>query len=158
MVLLGGYMGFFDKLLQGLGFESSGEKVQENVKKKKEKKQVEFVEEVSSVAENLEEKTDVSSSGAEFEELAEKDVEIAEEIISRPQKRKRKVEKFYPQTQAEVEEVLLRFKTHCNVIINLSAFNQSDILRALDFIAGYAKCLDAKVKKISDEAFLLELK
>lgn len=117
-------MGFFDKILQGLGFEGEDDSCTAPRIGEKEKKEL-----ISDFDSKLDLKT----------------------------KKKRKLIKFAPKSQSEVEKILEDLKYNNDVIINLEYFNDSDVLRAMDFIAGYCKCLGASIKKIDEYTFSLEL-
>ncbi|MDD4815904.1 MAG: cell division protein SepF [Clostridia bacterium] len=70
-------------------------------------------------------------------------------------KKEKKVVEISPQNQQGVQSAIDFLKAGNSIKIDLSAFSENDIFRAMDFVWGACYCLGANIKKLSDTTFLL---
>lgn len=141
-------MSFFSKILKGLGFEDDDEEQKPKpVKQKKEKS-----------------KPVRASFDLTTEEVAPKEPE--------PQPQEQQQQPSQPQTiqqqpsfnldiikvqsQIEVQNVVKKIKNGERVIINLSALNEQDLTRSLDFLTGAVYALDKAMQKVDNSIFIIQ--
>ena len=134
-------MGFFDKILSAIGFESEEEDVEYEEKPRAEKKRKR--EDLTSAKFDLSKEIEPSSRelsrfGTNNEEEDEEDLEI-----------------HTPESQSDIERLLIKVKNGENALINLANFSEEDRVRALDFISGALFLLNRKIKKIEGTLFLI---
>lgn len=150
-------MGFFDKILQGLGFEG-----EESDKKEEKTLNTEKVtnQKIETEYQNINNEEKIFTPQKKFENLEDNSSieNLLNSVIQEKNPAQRNTIKVRPNTQTEVETYLGQLKFENNLIMDLSSFNEHDIFRAMDFIAGYCKCLNANIKKLDDHTFLLEIK
>ena len=60
-----------------------------------------------------------------------------------------------PQTQEEIEDLVLLFKDGETLSINLEKFDEEDKTRVLDFLFGAAFALGGSLKKTGENSYLL---
>jgi len=116
---------FFDKILKGLGFEGEDEITEKKEKPKK-----------------IEKETKVSN-------------QFNLQELNNNQKQEKKAVEISPQNQEGVQSAIDFLKAGKSVRIDLSAFGENDIFRAMDFVWGACYCLGANIKKINETTFLL---
>ena len=71
------------------------------------------------------------------------------------EKNKKKTIELTPQNQEGVQSAIDFLKAGNEIKIDLSAFGEVDIFRAMDFVWGACYCLGANIKKLSETTFLL---
>ena len=134
-------MGFFDKLLSAIGFENEDE-AEVITKQKKEKKQKSNLTAAKfDLSQEKEESKELSRFGATKREETEEDLKV-----------------YSPDTQTEIEQILLRVKNGENVLLNLTNFSDEDRIRALDFISGALFVLNKIIKKVENNLFMISNK
>jgi len=125
-------MGFFDKMLNALGFEDEGNS-NNKPNEKKEEKEVK----VKMVAVNP--KFDLKNFDEE-----EKD---------------EKEEQFYsPKSQTDVENIANNLIKGENAKVNFMNFSENDRMRALDFLSGVLFVLDGKIEKFDLTTYIFKNK
>lgn len=129
-------MGFFDKILSAIGFESDTEETKP-VKEKKNKK-----EQITNA------KFDLSKN------QTSQDKELSR-FGNKQEKKQEELEVFSPETQNEIEDILKKVENGENVLINLVGFSDEDRIRALDFISGALFILKKNIKRIEGTLFLI---
>lgn len=133
-------MGFFDKILQGLGFEGNNEPVQKKVKKQK-------------VTEDT-----YSGLGAEYNFNKEKELEKQQEMAIEEEVEKDTntgVIMKNPTTQSDVQDIIDEIKNGATIIVNLTGFSAPDRIRALDFLAGALYTLGGKLQPLEGNLYLV---
>lgn len=118
-------MKFFDKLFRAIGFDER-----------------EFEQEEENLGEgkNLKQKREnVVLPNAKFN-LKEKRRELLVQV---------------PQTQEEIEDLVLLFKDGETLSINLEKFDEEDKTRVLDFLFGAAFALGGSLKKTGENSYLM---
>ena len=134
-------MGFFDKLLSAIGFENEDE-AEVITKQKKEKKQKSNLTAAKfDLSQEKEESKELSRFGAVKREETEENLKV-----------------YSPDTQTEIEQILLRVKNGENVLLNLTNFSDEDRIRALDFISGALFVLNKTIKRVENNLFLISNK
>ena len=131
-------MGFFDKILSAIGFENDDETSSKPSKEKKSKK------------ENI---TNAKFDLSKNQESQDK--ELSRFGNNRQEKKEEDLEVFTPETQSEIENILIKVKNGENVLINLSAFSDEDRIRALDFVSGALFILQKNIKRVEGTLFLI---
>jgi len=132
-------MGFFNKILKGLGFED--DKPQER-NKQVTTKNTKPINATYNFEKN--EKKVVK----ENKEQSVKDVEVFGNTFS--------IDVVKIQKQDEVQDVILRLKNGEKLIVNFSELEEMDIVRCLDFLSGAIFVLGKSIKKIESFIFLVE--
>lgn len=122
-------MGFFDKLLQGLGFEGEEE---EPKKAKPKKEKVAQTARGQYVLSNKEE-TAVEKPTQRFYDVA-------------------------PKSQEEVQMAVDFLKNGQSVRIDFTALPESAVFRAMDFVQGSAYALGIVPQKLAEKVFMLSVK
>lgn len=145
-------MGFFDKLLVGLGFEANDstetQSKPQKLKKEKQKKSKTPQREYG-VSFNLYNKQKEDEIQEE-----EKAVNLAEEEIkSRAEKSGFAIE--IPKSQQEIQLIIDKVASNKTVIVNVSGFNATDRIRALDFLAGAIYTLRGKIQPLEGNLYIL---
>lgn len=131
-------MGFFDKILSAIGFENDDETSSKPSKEKKSKKE-NITNAKFDLSKNQEpQDKELSRFGSNKQEKKEEDLEV-----------------FTPETQSEIENILIKVKNGENVLINLSAFSDEDRIRALDFVSGALFILQKNIKRVEGTLFLI---
>ena len=143
-------MGFFSKFLKGLGFEEEEEspKPQKVVEKKKEDKRslatynLKDVEEKIKVEENKQPENtfDVKNNSVETKQ-AEQNSQFDIVNVS---------------SQVEVQTVVKRLKDGEKILINMSALNNEDKTRSLDFLSGAVFALGLSIQKVDGAVYLIQ--
>lgn len=130
-------MGFFDKILSAIGFESDDDEPKPNKDKKNKKEQITSA------------KFDLSKN----QESESK--ELSRFGNTKQDKKEEELEVFSPETQSDIENILTKIKNGENALINLAAFSDEDRIRALDFISGALFILKKNIKRIEGTLFLI---
>ena len=134
-------MGFFNKILKGLGFEDEEEEIpkKQKVKEKKVKK------------ENVTASYDLGKL-AEFEENLQTKVEEPQENNNQPSL---DFELVKVKSQIDVQSVVQKIKQGQKVLINIEQLSQADITRSLDFVSGAVYALGLNLKKVDEKLYLI---
>ncbi|MBQ7884970.1 MAG: cell division protein SepF [Clostridia bacterium] len=140
-------MSFFSKILKGLGFEDDDEEQKPKpVKQKKEKS-----------------KPVRASFDLTTEEVAPKEPEPQPQEQQQPsqpqtiqQQPSFNLDIIKVQSQIEVQNVVKKIKNGERVIINLSALNEQDLTRSLDFLTGAVYALDKAMQKVDNSIFIIQ--
>ncbi len=139
-------MKFFDKILSIIGFDVDEDSQQEPKKQKKPKK--------TKVGEiNLQDTNGETESQKKTDILQQQSAVQSTNSSGNTDK----IINLIPQNQNEVQDAMDILKSGKNIIIDLSAFKASDILRALDFISGVCYCLNARIQRLGETTFALTL-
>ena len=135
-------MGFFDKLLSAIGFENEDEaEVITKQKKEKKQKQTLTAAKFDLSQEKESESKELSRFGVAKKEQSEEDLKV-----------------YSPDTQTEIEQILLRVKNGENVLLNLTNFSDDDRVRALDFISGALFVMNKTIKRVENNLFMISNK
>ncbi|MBQ3494457.1 MAG: cell division protein SepF [Clostridia bacterium] len=119
-------MGFFNKVLKGLGFEDDQPKQQKKVEEKQPQSEVTY---------NIGAQYDLSSTP------------VAEE--------KKQTKEFFPNNQIEVQKIVEYLREEDGAIVDLSGLQNSDYIRALDFLSGAVYVKNGKIQRLDSKKFLL---
>ncbi len=130
-------MGFFDKILSAIGFESDDDEPKPSKEKKNKKEQITSAKFDLSKSQEPESK-ELSRFGNTKQEKTEEELEV-----------------FSPETQTDIENILTKVKNGDNALINLAAFSDEDRIRALDFISGALFIMEKNIKRIEGTLFLI---
>lgn len=130
-------MGFFDKILSAIGFESDDNEPKPSKEKKNKKEQITSAKFNLSKSQEPESK-ELSRFGNTKQEKTEEELEV-----------------FSPETQTDIENILTKVKNGDNALINLAAFSDEDRIRALDFISGALFIMEKNIKRIERTLFLI---
>lgn len=130
-------MGFFDKILSAIGFESDDNEPKPSKQKKNKKEQITSAKFNLSKSQEPESK-ELSRFGNTKQEKTEEELEV-----------------FSPETQTDIENILTKVKNGDNALINLAAFSDEDRIRALDFISGALFIMEKNIKRIEGTLFLI---
>lgn len=130
-------MGFFDKILSAIGFESDDNEPKPSKEKKNKKEQITSAKFNLSKSQEPESK-ELSRFGNTNQEKTEEELEV-----------------FSPETQTDIENILTKVKNGDNALINLAAFSDEDRIRALDFISGALFIMEKNIKRIEGTLFLI---
>lgn len=130
-------MGFFDKILSAIGFESDDNEPKPSKEKKNKKEQITSAKFNLSKSQEPESK-ELSRFGNTKQEKTEEELEV-----------------FSPKTQTDIENILTKVKNGDNALINLAAFSDEDRIRALDFISGALFIMEKNIKRIEGTLFLI---
>ncbi len=130
-------MGFFDKILSAIGFESDDNEPKPSKEKKNKKEQITSAKFNLSKSQEPESK-ELSRFGNTKQEKTEEELEV-----------------FSPETQTDIENILTKVKNGDNALINLAAFSDEDRIRALDFISGALFIMEKNIKRIEGTLFLI---
>ena len=130
-------MGFFDKILSAIGFESDDDEPKPSKEKKNKKEQITSAKFDLSKSQEPESK-ELSRFGNTKQEKTEEELEV-----------------FSPETQTDIENILTKVKNGDNALINLAAFSDEDRIRALDFISGALFIMEKNIKRIEGTMFLI---
>ena len=139
-------MGFFNKILKGLGFEDE-ETIEEKKPKQKEKKQKAKTKVIASYDLNKFEE----ELNNKREEIPEKKEEKTEEEVTNPSFIVVKVSQ-----QENIQEVIDKIKTGQKVIVNIEDMAQADITRSLDFLTGAVYALNLTMEKLDNKIYLIQ--
>lgn len=137
-------MGFFNKILKGLGFED--EDVEEpKTKKIKEKK----------VKNNT--KVTASYNLNELEEEKQPETkEKIEEIQTEKKQEQSEFEIVKASSQEDIQEVVKKIKSGLKVLLNIENLTSADLTRSLDFLTGAVFALDLKIQKLDERIYLIQ--
>ena len=127
-------MGFFDKFLKAIGFESEDEE-QVYEKDKKQKKE--------------------SLTVSKFDLSKTKNTSSAKYNSFKNTQEEQQLEIYSPSSQSELEMLVLKVQKGENVLINLINFAEDDRLRVLDYLSGAMFLLKCKIKKIEGNLYLI---
>lgn len=145
-------MKLLDKFLQGLGFEGENVEYTPVEKKVKEKKVKPEKKTIASINDgmtfNFDKKQEIPTEQEVFEE------ETIEEIASIPQSTAG-FDVEVPKSQAEVQAIVEKVTNGKTIIVNVSGFNATDRVRALDFISGAIYVLRGKIQPLEGNLFIL---
>lgn len=130
-------MGFFDRILSAIGFESDDDAPKPSKEKKNKKEQITSAKFDLSKRQEPESK-ELSRFGNTKQEKTEEELEV-----------------FSPETQTDIENILTKVKNGDNALINLAAFSDEDRIRALDFISGALFIMEKNIKRIEGTLFLI---
>lgn len=130
-------MGFFDRILSAIGFESDDDAPKPSKEKKNKKEQITSAKFDLSKRQEPESK-ELSRFGKSKQEKTEEELEV-----------------FSPETQTDIENILTKVKNGDNALINLAAFSNEDRIRALDFISGALFIMEKNIKRIEGTLFLI---
>ena len=130
-------MGFFDKILSAIGFESDDDEPKPSKEKKSKKEQITSAKFDLSKSQEPESK-ELSRFGNTKQEKTEEELEV-----------------FSPETQTDIENILTKVKNGDNALINLAAFSDEDRIRARDFISGALFIMEKNIKRIEGTLFLI---
>jgi len=135
-------MGFFNKILKGLGFEDE-EKQEKNTK--------EVVKNSKPV-----------NATYNFDKKEKKDKKIKNEKVEIEKeenfstKNNFSIDVVKINNQNEVQNVIERVKYGEKLIVNFSELDDEEIVRCLDFLSGAVYVLEKSIKKIESYIFLVE--
>lgn len=135
-------MGFFNKILKGLGFEDDEEEVAPKPKKKEIK---------------IQQKNDVTASyNLNKIEKQEKHAENKSvQNIEVENKQTSPFEIVKVASQVEVQAVVNKLKQGQTVFVSLQALSSADYARSLDFLSGAVYALGLSLQKVEDKMFLI---
>ena len=139
-------MGFFDKILKGLGFEDEEPTVQKEpkVKVKKTKKP-------NSVTASY------NLNDLEKEQVKEKEQTIKEnETVEESTNETTDFEVVKVISQEQVQMVVNKLKVGKKVLLNIENLSGNDITRSLDFITGAIYALNLKMQKLDEKLYLIQ--
>ena len=140
-------MGFFNKILKGLGFED--EETEEvnpepKTKRKKDKKQNKNI--IASFdLNNLEE-----------EKLPEETAQQPQQIIEESKPQTLDFEVVKVKSQSDVQNAVQKLKEGIKILINIEQLSSADITRSLDFLTGAVFALNLKMQKLDDKIYLIQ--
>ena len=119
-------MGFFSKVLKGLGFEDD----------KPQKPKATEQQNKNEVTYNI---------GAQYDLTTKND----------EPKEKKQTQEFCPTSQVEVQKIVEFLREEDGAIVDLSKLSSQDYIRALDFLSGaiYVKC--GKIQRLDGKKFML---
>ena len=132
-------MGFFNKILKGLGFEDE----EEHAPVKQKPKQKKVKQENVTASYNLEKYTEVE------EKNHEKDVSQEENPPSV------EFEHVKVISQVDVQNVVQKIKRGQSVLINMELMSTADITRSLDFVSGAVYALGLSMQKVDDKLYII---
>lgn len=139
-------MGFFDKILKGLGFEDEEEHIQkepkEKVKKNKKQKSVTATFNLNELeTDNKKESTQEvqQSSNSETHTNPASDFEVIKVA-----------------TQTEVQQVINKLKNGNKILLNTEELVGQDLVRSLDFLTGAVFALNLKMQKLDEKLYLIQ--
>ena len=137
---------FFDKILNIIGFDVDENPKQPKKQRKPNKTKIGEVDlqDISGKVDETEIKK--NSNMLQQQSAVRNSSETTDKIIN-----------LIPQNQNEVQSAMDILKSGKNIIIDLSAFKASDVLRALDFISGVCYCLNARIQRLGETTFALTL-
>ena len=130
-------MGFFDRILSAIGFESDDDAPKPSKEKKNKKEQI------TSAKFDLSKRQEPESK------------ELSRFVNTKQEKTEEELEVFSPETQTDIENILTKVKNGDNALINLAAFSDEDRIRALDFISGALFIMEKNIKRIEGTLFLI---
>ena len=119
-------MGFFNKVLKGLGFEDEKPRPQKKVE----------VQEKNEVTYNI---------GAQYDLTAKQETQTQE----------KKTMEFCPSSQIDVQKIVEYLRNEDGAIVDLSELSNQDYIRALDFLSGAVYVKGGKIQRIENKKFLL---
>ena len=140
-------MGFFNKILKGLGFEDEEEEIvkQPKAKKSKNNKKQSNV----NATFNLNETSEIEKETTE-EQIEEKILENTNQNDSL------EFEVVKVKTQTDIQIVINKLKLGTKVLVNIENLSHEDIVRCLDFLTGAVYALNLKIQKIDEKIFLVK--
>lgn len=142
-------MGFFNKILKGLGFEEEEEKTEKvkpvKTKEKKEKLKPEFA------------SFDLNKDNIDLTEKVEdkKEEIIEEEVKPVTVSTSTSLDIIKVTNQVEVQRVVDKLKNGEQVIVNMSGLSASDLTRSLDFLTGAVYALNRSMQKVDEAIFII---
>ena len=143
-------MGFFNKILKGLGFEDEEENTRSNAKAEKKKK------EKVKVNNNVYASFDLNEEEISQKQKNEKVNEPVQETITEPVQTESSFSIIKVKSQVEVQDVVVKIKSGERVLINLSGMSGADITRSLDFLTGAVFALDKTMQKVDGNVYLIQ--
>ena len=141
-------MGIFDKLLVGLGFEDNSSTPKPKKEKKTKEKKVKAPQNEYGVTFSLNNKQNYNNQEEEI--VAQ---QTQEDFASRAEKSGFKIE--IPKSQQEIQSIIDEICLGKTVIVNVSGFNATDRVRALDFLAGALYTLRGKIQPLEGNLYIL---
>ena len=140
-------MGFFNKILKGLGFEDEEEEIVKQPKAKKSKKNKK--QSNVNATFNLNETSEIEKETTE-EQIEEKILENTNQNDSL------EFEVVKVKTQTDIQIVINKLKLGTKVLVNIENLSHEDIVRCLDFLTGAVYALNLKIQKIDEKIFLVK--
>lgn len=138
-------MGFFNKILKGLGFEDE-EVVEPKKINRKEKKSKDSSKVTATYNLNeIEEDKKIENIAISVEKKEEQKDEINSDF-----------EHIKVLSQSEIQSVILKLKNGAKILINLEKLSDNDIIRSLDFLTGAVFALNLKMQKIDEKLYLIQ--
>lgn len=139
-------MGFFDKILKGLGFDDEGE-----IKPKKQKKEKKQKSEKINASFDLKKEEESS-------EIYEDDLKHEEKIeqLENNNTTNSSFEIIKVTNQVEVQDVVTKLKNGDKVLVNMTALSSQDLTRSMDFLTGAVFALGFSMQKIEESIFLIQ--
>lgn len=143
-------MGFFNKILKGLGFEDEEveQPKKEKIKEKKPKKETVIATyNLNEFENNLSKKTQQS-----------KEVEKSIQSEDAPKAEQIEFELVKVKSQTDVQEAVKKLKVKRKVLLNVDGLSSIDLVRSLDFVTGAVFALDLNMQKVDDNLYLISAK
>ena len=141
-------MGFFNKILKGLGFEDEEESKEKPVKIKQKKVKKNNV----TATFNLDKYEDESDNIAN--ELPQQNDAVNLQIENQSQKLSFEVVKVKNQT--DVQNAVKLLSNGQMILLNVEQLSADDLTRSLDFITGAVFALNLKMQKIDEKIYLIQ--
>lgn len=141
-------MGFFNKILKGLGFEEDEEKPEKvkpvKTKEKKEKLKPDFA------------SFDLNKDNIDLtEKVEEKKEEVIKEEKPVTVSTSTSLDIIKVTNQVEVQKVVDKLKNGEQVIVNMSGLSSNDLTRSLDFLTGAVYALNRSMQKVDEAIFII---
>ncbi len=140
-------MGFFNKILKGLGFED-----EEEVTPKQKPKDKKVKKENVTASYDLDKYTDLEKF--ENEEKSEKEVQETEAVET--QTTSLDFELIKVKSQVEVQQVVQKIRSGQSILMNVEQLSTIDLTRSLDFVSGAVFALGLKLQKVDDKLYLIK--
>ena len=138
-------MGFFNKILKGLGFEDEEEKTEPKPKKKEIK---------------IKSNNDVTAS-FDLNKLEKQEKQVEKQEKEAEQTKEKQVKQTTPfeivkvTSQSEVQTVVKKIMQGQAVFVSLQALSSADYVRSLDFLSGAVFALGLSLSKVEEKMFLI---
>lgn len=137
-------MGFFNKILKGIGFEGEEEEISEKQKVKKQKNNNNVT-----ASFNLQELTEDGENKIQ-ENVQENDSSQTDITPNLG------IEVIKLLNQTDAQSVVLKIKNGQKIIINLENLSGVDITRSLDFLTGAVYALNLSMQKIDEKIYIIQ--
>ena len=142
-------MGFFNKILKGLGFEDEEVEAPKKQKLKGKKPKKETV--VATYNLNEFENT-INKKTAQ---IKDEKTEQIDEINKTPEL---EFELVKVKSQTDIQMVVDKLKGKRKVLLNVDGLSSADLVRSLDFVTGAVYALDLNMQKVDDNLYLIQVK